>query len=394
MNALPLERVLADDLSGAAEVAGALHRRGVAATVALEGTVPPGRRGVEDLDVRNAVDAATIIERAFAHGGPVHYVKIDSQLRGPVPAFVAAAARRATVVLAPALPGADRTVVDGIPMLHGIPLATSSASAWRAEVGPAPRRLDDLVPAHLRARSWSLAHVRSGAFAAHLTGTEVGTVHIPDADSPADMLLIADAVRAAPHVIPIGSTGLFDALLPPPPPTAHLPLGATDVDRAIVVLGSLEPAVQRQWRAMRHDAAVVRAGSDEEAGELSSRIARAGESAARVVAVTAGPADGAHHVRFADLLGRAAAAAVRERPATALCLIGGETARRTLDALGEPTLHVVREIHPGAVFSRTTRGRAVVTRPGSFGDDDSLDRIISTLLGDAPRAHQEEGPCD
>lgn len=393
MNAVALERVIADDLSGAAEAAGALHRRGFATTVVLEGTVPEGLRGVEDLDVRNAPDAETIIERAFADGGPVHYVKIDSQLRGPVSAFIAAAARRAAVVLAPALPAADRTVVDGVPLLGGIPLSTSPASAWRTEAGSAPRRLDDLIPEGLPRRSWSRAQVRSGAFAAHLAGAEIGSVHIPDADSPADLTHIADAVQGASRVIPIGSAGLWEALLPAA--RTSPPVGdATGVDRAIVLLGSLEPVVHRQWSAVRRDTTLVRATADEGADELSSRIARAGEGAARVIAITAGPADGAHHVRVADLLGRSAAAAVRDHPATALCLIGGETARRALDALGESVLHVIGEIHPGAVLSRTARGRMVVTRPGSFGDDRSLELIISTLLGDAPRAHQEEGPCD
>lgn len=62
-----------------------------------------------------------------------------------------------------------------------------------------------------------------------------------------------------------------------------------------------------------------------------------------------------------------------------LVLTGGETARATLDALGVRELEPVDEIHHGAVHSRTTDGRSVVTRPGSYGAEDSLLRIATAL---------------
>ncbi|TPQ21082.1 four-carbon acid sugar kinase family protein [Streptomyces sporangiiformans] len=62
-----------------------------------------------------------------------------------------------------------------------------------------------------------------------------------------------------------------------------------------------------------------------------------------------------------------------------LVLTGGETARRVLDTLGVRELLPVGQIHHGAVHSRTPDGRSVVTRPGSFGDTDSLLRIARAL---------------
>lgn len=58
-----------------------------------------------------------------------------------------------------------------------------------------------------------------------------------------------------------------------------------------------------------------------------------------------------------------------------LVLTGGETARRVLDALGVAHLAPLGQIHHGAVHALTPDGRHVVTRPGSFGDTDSLLRI-------------------
>ena len=62
-----------------------------------------------------------------------------------------------------------------------------------------------------------------------------------------------------------------------------------------------------------------------------------------------------------------------------LVLTGGETARRVLDALGEHALYPVVEIHRGAILSVTRHGRAVATRPGSFGGDSSLLDMITAV---------------
>ncbi|MFE5162447.1 four-carbon acid sugar kinase family protein [Streptomyces sp. NPDC056697] len=62
-----------------------------------------------------------------------------------------------------------------------------------------------------------------------------------------------------------------------------------------------------------------------------------------------------------------------------LVLTGGETARRVLDALAVAELDPVGQVHHGAVHLSTPDGRSVVTRPGSFGDPDSLRHIVQAL---------------
>ncbi|MEV5771068.1 four-carbon acid sugar kinase family protein [Streptomyces antimycoticus] len=62
-----------------------------------------------------------------------------------------------------------------------------------------------------------------------------------------------------------------------------------------------------------------------------------------------------------------------------LVLTGGETARRVLDALAVTELDPVGQVHHGAVHLSTPDGRSVVTRPGSFGDPDSLRQIVQAL---------------
>jgi 4-hydroxythreonine-4-phosphate dehydrogenase len=60
-------------------------------------------------------------------------------------------------------------------------------------------------------------------------------------------------------------------------------------------------------------------------------------------------------------------------------LTGGETARRTLEQLRVTSLDPVQILEHGSVLSRIADGRAVITRPGSFGRPDNLVRAVEHL---------------
>ncbi|MBD3007395.1 hypothetical protein IEJ02_25810 [Streptomyces sp. 5-10] len=113
--------------------------------------------------------------------------------------------------------------------------------------------------------------------------------------------------------------------------------------------------------------------------------ASAYEAASQAVAPASAPPSGgaAEPVSGRRLvlgLARAVEAAVAaHRGAVDLVLTGGETARRVLDALAVTELDPVGQVHHGAVHLRTPDGRSVVTRPGSFGDPDSLRHIVQAL---------------
>lgn len=394
MNAHPTRWIVADDLSGAAEAAGVLVRHGRLATVSMDGVRPDVGATVVDLHVRNAGDRAEAAIRArLGVHRKVDYVKIDSQLRGPVTALVSVLSTMSAVVLAPALPRLDRTVRDGIPLLGGVPLAEVAHSAWRTESVRAPRTLTDVTPTWCRVRRSSLEDVRSGAFAARLRNSRAGDVHIPDTVDAADLDAVATAVHDAGRwVTPIGSAGLLEALVRRSDPEGpRRPPSPGTFDRVLVVLGSLEPIAKRQLDVMGDGAVIVTMRPDDTPEEVAARIDAAFGGDTRVVALTTPSAPGPHDTSVAHRLGEAAARAVRHRPTVALALIGGETARRTLDALGERSLSVSGEVHPGAVLCLAAGGRAVVTRPGSFGTDESLALITDTLLGDFPRAASREG---
>ncbi|WP_063760021.1 four-carbon acid sugar kinase family protein [Streptomyces sclerotialus] len=382
---------LADDLSGAAEVASVLRLRArIALTTA--GARPPadGEAAVLDLDTRQLppADAARTVTEALrtvllpADG--VLLKKTDSLLRGNLAAETAAfAAGAAGAVIAPALPVNGRTVRGGIVHLDGVPLHRTDA--WRAEPRPAPRSVADALGA-LPTAVVPLADVRAPL--PHLadrlrTVLAAGRHPVCDAGTDADLdAIAAAAIQLGPGVRLVGTGGLAAAVgrqvggrvtdRPPatPAPTPGRPL--------LVVVGTAEPTARAQIAQLtalgaRHLAlsadALVRPGGPPPLGVDPYGIT--------VVGID--PSGGLHHDasrRLVTALARAVAAV--PHPAD-LVLTGGETARRVLDALGIDLLRPVGRIHHGAVHSRTADGRSVVTRPGSYGGTDSLLRIARAL---------------
>jgi uncharacterized protein YgbK (DUF1537 family) len=81
----------------------------------------------------------------------------------------------------------------------------------------------------------------------------------------------------------------------------------------------------------------------------------------------------------------AAAAVLGARRPRGLVVVGGETAFVVLEALGHPTLDVDGRLGPLTVRARFAdgmhAGMRVVTKGGSSGDDDLLQRILAVLDG-------------
>jgi len=388
---LPHVLALADDLSGAAETACAL---GGPVRLSLTAADVAGSAAahdlVVDLDTRHlppaaAAHAVRTALRAAPSGPPrLLYKKVDSQLRGHLAAEAAAYAEGAeAVVIAPALPAARRTVTGGVVHVNGVPLHRTDG--WRAERAAAPRSLPEALSG-LPVRTVPLDVVRAqpGTLDAELRRIAASGAHpAPDAVTDADLDAVAAAVlRLGPGFRLLGSGGLAAALgralvrpaatLPPAPGPAQ------DGAPLLFVVGTAEPGAVAQ---IAHLAALGAHHVPLDPADLAAgtvRPPRTGAAAALTVLSidgSAGLRPGAGRALSASL--GALAAAYPGRPD--LVLTGGETARTTLDALGTSELEPLGEIHHGAVHSRTPDGRQVVTRPGSYGAEDSLLRIAVAL---------------
>ena len=356
---------VADDLSGAAEVASLLTTRNGSATLVLSGPAR-GTVCVTDLDARH-LPAAKVAERVrtavSGTPGARVLVKIDSLLRGPLAALVGTVG---PVVVAPSLPALDRVVVDGVLTV----------------AGRAPKTLPAAL-APLRTTMIPLPAVRSPDLPAVLRATiDTGAIPVCDAATDADLDAI---VAATPDGVALaGSGGVAAALgrtlrLPHAGATAE-PVGA---GHPLVVVGTAEAVAREQVQAL------VATGATEVALPVDALLGLPVASVAHIIeALRRGPVvlrpdavlDPARSRAISTALA-ALAARVVNGTNTPLVLTGGETARRVLDALGVRTLHPVDSVHHGAVRSRANDGRLVVTRPGSFGGPDSLTSIVAALRG-------------
>ncbi|KRF24609.1 four-carbon acid sugar kinase family protein [Phycicoccus sp. Soil803] len=383
-----LERlVVADDLSGAAESAATFLLRTTRITVQLarddfdgadRGDESP-RVVVLDSDTRHAAPAVAgdLVARYAAQlvgASPTTRVvkKVDSLLRGNLAAEVRglASALDATVVVATALPTAQRTVVGGVPLVDGSPL--TATNLWDAEEGPAPATVADALPGldHVLV---PLEVVRDRArLRAALAAVEAaGAAAVCDAETDADLDAVVAGATVLRNALLVGSAALVAAdarqLEPDPAPD---PVADTTADHVVVaVVGSAAPGITEQVAALADlgltvvtlDPHRLLASPEEAVGLVAEALTTTGLVLSLDQAVTVDPRS-ARGLAVA----LAAAAAPATARATVLLATGGETARAVLDSLGVRTLTPL-STHAAAVTSRTPDGLVVVTRPGSHG---------------------------
>ncbi|MCP2167633.1 four-carbon acid sugar kinase family protein [Goodfellowiella coeruleoviolacea] len=406
-HAVPVFAV-ADDLSGAAETAIALGMRGTRTLIlATPHTAPhPHPHSADvlvlDLDTRTHTpdNAAHAITTALTHRRPGDRVfkKIDSLLRGNLAAEITALTRHGYgIALTPALPHAHRTVTAGVLHLAGTPLHTSDA--WRAERATPPTSIAAaLAPAPTHTLGLDLIRHPGTALADAFThAAATGQILICDAETDRDLDAIARAATRAPlHLALAGSGGLAAALgrtrragTPPlgtPSPGTPSPGDQpAPTPPPLIVVGTAEPIATTQVARLTGYTVHSLHPDDLAAGPVplppltTPTVLRVDPTA---------PLTPSHGRAIATGLALTVAALTTYQP-PALVLIGGDTARRVLDALGVTTLHPLDQIHPGAVRSRTPSGTTVVTRPGSFGGPDSLVQIVRALHTPPPAAPSE-----
>ena len=327
--------IVADDLTGAADTAGAFATAGHRCVVVLDRSAPaflPNSTIVAlDTDTRamsetEAFDVTSAVVRSYL-GRPL-YIKIDSTVRGHIRSTVLAAvsALRGTaeeparVVVCPAFPALGRTVLDGTALLDHRPLPAGDLRAVLSDVGlttelvvPDAQTDDDLAAI-------------------------VATLHDPS--RPTDTLWVGSAGLArhlADHITAVStvSTDASGEL-----PRLHRPVA----ERVVVVVGSQHERTEAQVARLRAD----------------TRVARID------------PRENAHIEEIMPVL----------RDADGLVLTGGHTAHAVLDALGVSRFAVSGEVTTGMPWSTAISGGrliSIVTKAGAFGDEMALRRAVEFL---------------
>jgi uncharacterized protein YgbK (DUF1537 family) len=321
------------------------------------------------------------------------FKKIDSTMRGPVGAelegLLEAGGWSGGALLCPAFPAQGRIVRDGRLWVNGALAHESPVGRDRHYPGATSELVAMLEPALTRpVKRLLLADVRAGADAVgKQLATARGAVLAADAESDADLDVLARAAARRADLLVAGSAGLgraFAAALDFPAPRASLPRpGAW-----LWVVGSRHPASHAQARAL--EAAGV-LGVWLDAGRSSDlaavwRALRAGRAA--FLAFAAAP--GLEPQTVAATLGRAVAGVLAETAVDLLAVTGGETAFATIAALGAalgtPRLDLAGAPASGLALGTLTLGAGSAARrvpflskAGGFGAPD----LFLTLLGGA-----------
>lgn len=410
---------IADDLSGAAEVAAVLGTGSVTVALTLPAALEHVARSrsdvVLDCDTRSLDPAARraavrqAAQRMRAAGAPVRLVKTDSLLRGGVgdvvDGLLDAGAR---VVVATALPALGRTVVDGALHVHGRPVAEAGLHGLEARVVPGP-----LAAVGQRARSVPLAVVRAGA-GALLDAVErahgTGEIPVLDAVSDDDLDRIAAALGGVDCTV-LGSGGIAAAIgrlrgaTPSDPvvPDHHERSARTrDVHGVLLVVGTASTEATAQLEVLATNGVpvvpvprdvllrAVDRGEVDDVDHPALHTVRAALRSGSAAICVEDRHEPAPHLarRLADGLG-IVAATISGR--SALVLTGGETARSVLTRLDITTIVPEGAIEPGCVVSHADDGRRVVTRPGSFGTvTNLLDAATFLQAGSTDHTPQSE----
>ncbi len=395
--------IFADDLTGANDTGGQFARLGLRTRVCFgalqEKALSASDIIVVDTDTRNC-DAAHAYQRVFAiaqslarRNLPVVYKKLDSTLRGALGAELDAimdAYATQLVVLSPAFPANQRTLLHGVLLLGDTPVAEGAFAR-----DPTRPVTTSHLPTLLAGQTQRPVHflgldtVTGGAdqLAARLQTlrTPTGAIAICDAVTDAHLAVIAEATRMVGEgCLLAGSAGLAR------------PLAAQLAEQQLVakaahmlfVVGSLHPIVRQQIHELvRQTGAYVIALDLTAAGEQWAawlahalhRLASVPPAAPIVVMAPATPVTPAQDAMLMARLAELATAVLQQVPVHSVMATGGATVRALCDLWGAAGLDLVDEIVPGIPLSIVSGGRfdglALVTKAGGFGEAETLVEI-------------------
>ncbi|SEA79928.1 Uncharacterized conserved protein YgbK, DUF1537 family [Rubrimonas cliftonensis] len=417
---------VADDFTGASDLANTLAQGGMATTLyagvpeapAAEGvqagvvalksrTIPPAEAVAQSLAALDWLQAQGALSFVFKYCST--FDSTDAGNIGPVAEAMMDATGAARALVCPAFPGAGRTVYQGH-LFVGDRLLSESGM----ENHPlTPMRDPDIRRALARQSRGPVGHVP-------LSIVERGPAAVAEAMAAETQagrrLIVADALTDA-HLIDLGAAAGRDTLITGGSgvatglPGVFLAQGLISVSRArwegvdgpgAAVAGSVSRATQAQVAAHRAAGFAARTVTPEEAmaqgdgGPLADELADwAAEqwsrdpAAAPLIYTTADPeavsAAQARHgrealsARFESLTG-AVAAALLARGARRLVSAGGETSGAVVAALGLRAMAIGPEIDPGVpALKAEGRPLALALKSGNFGGPAFFAKALAAL---------------
>jgi uncharacterized protein YgbK (DUF1537 family) len=400
--------IVGDDLTGVAAVSGAFAGQGFRCLLAAasEGRLPAGLLSGErpHFEALSLVTESRHLSSALAEahvqaaveglrqvGCSYIFKKVDSLLRGHVAPELKALLRAVpgqSVMLAVAAPASGRVT------RNGVQVRLQSSVSGEGDVGSyiRDRPTSDHIPSLLRAalpeNVTVVALNTSAGEAALATASQPGRQHVfvCDAESSADIHAWARWGARAGIKLFAGTSEFASAV------AGVLAEIARESRKVLVLVGSASSNAHAQLHRLQQgglgNVAWLNAATFErtDTTELADKASNLGSGrAATVLAITApdGAMDSSRAAALADTLGQIGAEIICRESFSAVIATGGDTAMALLRRTGIGALEPQAMLEPGIPLS-TVRGglcdgMTLVTKPGAYGDDDCLVRLVSRL---------------
>ena len=344
--------LLADDFTGAAEVAGVLFRHGIAVEMSVGPSAPATTALVVDTESRGldpeAAGEATRAAFSALGRGTVLYKKTDSVLRGPVRREIEAllaASGAGRCLLVPGNPALGRIIEDGVYRIHGVDLRDTEFGADPTHPARTSRVVELLGPGRLPAHSLATAGPMP------LAGIIIGETRVAED-------LEVWARRLDPATLPAGGAAFLSAILEARGWRVRAPSATLPVGPRLLVSGSRSAAARALLAAL------------EMRGEAVHRVPGGTAvipAGARRAAVCIRDDVDADPSAMLELLCDAAMDALSHLAPTVLLAEGGATAAALARRSRWSRFRVAGELAPGVV-ALTPAGTATVfvVKPGSY----------------------------
>lgn len=373
--------VIADDLTGAAELGAVGVRHGLRAEIVRSGKPNPEASVVcVDTDSR-ACDPGEAAKRAAAAarllraaGARWIYKKVDSVLRGQVTAEIEAVMKQLKLeraLLLPANPSLGRTIKDGHYYLRGRPLHRTEF----AHDPHFPRRSSQVLRLVKIPESFTMRMMNGDR------SLQDGTILIGDAETPSDVH--AWTSSCDPSMLPAGGSEFFNALLEVEQPVGEDGHGnghEAFAGSEFFVVGTSTQAARKFVAAARKRKAPVFSLPQELAWGAEFTPAAVEAVAQRVIGALQGNQRvilnvGLPQVRdvqvaqqLSDSVVRIAERVLRRIRVERIFAEGGATAAELVRRMSWPRLEVIRELAPGVATLAVNGDPSVLLtiKPGSY----------------------------
>jgi D-threonate/D-erythronate kinase len=354
---MPHHLVIADDFTGAAEIAGIAHRFGLKARILREGALDfTADVTVIDTDTRSLDAAAAQAKlRRQLSAMPFRefdfiFKKTDSALRGPIRAEIETMLTltgKSAALLVPNNPSRDRTISGGVYRIDGIPLHQTSFAndpEW-------PAATSDVTKI-------------TGIFAS-------SPITIADSNTIADIDSLAASVSQRTHTLSAGGADFFEAILRQ---RGLNPKPATPVSfnpPTLFICGTTAPTAREMAeRAGRIRIGVCPMPADDAIASWSSAISAVIHKCGCAVAHIDRALDPSPLTAqcLQEHMGNLVANVLDRHSIGTLFIDGGATASTVCKRMNWNVFEVVGELSPGVVTLRIVdRAAPLLTiKPGSY----------------------------